>query len=357
VNQHKVLKTAALWICLNYSFSTFADLKDIKLPILPEVGKYPSTFIQNNDAWKRENWGEFKDLVRLKDTNTFGEQTFKLKSGASISSSPLVLHLKSYRALHVIDGVLRISVSTTKENSVRTQLETLKRGDVLILTPGAALVRLENISKSQCQFDYTFSSPIVLDSNAAPSYRIQRQSDQQEIRFKVNLDGPEQIARTLVNGDEVSDTFSKMEFVIGKKEEGPSFHTHATFETFRIPPDMSGSLEVSIGGDGKREIKLMPGDIANVSPGVPHSYRNLTAENEVKLVATFAPAGLEKMFIGFHKVYSQYLMDRKNTKSEDEIIELTKSYPSKLNAVRQMKFNQIEGLRSPAKGAWKTTTP
>ncbi len=346
-----------LWICLNYSFSFYANSQDLKLSGLHEIGKNFSTYIKNNDGWKRESWGELKDLIFLKKTNTFGEQAFKLKVGASILGLSFDDQSRSYRSIHLIEGILKISVSTTKENIAGTQIETLRMGDVLILSPGASLVHLENGSNSQSQFDYTFSFPIIPKLSTAADYKIKHPRDQQEIRFKVNLEGPVQIAKTLVNGDEVSQAFSRVEFVIGKKERGPSFHTHATFETFRIPHNSPGSLEVSIGGDGKREIKLMSGDIANISPEVSHSYRNLSAEHEVKLIATFAPAGLEKMFIGFHETYRQYLADRKRTKNEAEILELNRSYPTKLNAVRQIQFNHIDGLRSPAKGAWKVSSP
>jgi hypothetical protein len=99
--------------------------------------------------------------------------------------------------------------------------------------------------------------------------------------------------------------------------DGPSFHTRPIFETFRLPNDSEGSLRVSLGGAGKNEIDLFPGDIATVAPGHIHSYRSHSSNEEIKLIATFSPGGVENLFLHFVEAYRLYL-DRKMTDAEYE---------------------------------------
>lgn len=92
----------------------------------------------------------------------------------------------------------------------------------------------------------------------------------------------------LVTGEETDGTYCTMEmFIPPHTGSGPHIHHH-TDEQFYI---LEGELTYSV---GDQTLHAFPGDLVHIPRGTPHAFKNGPAP--AKLLATIAPAGVEKFF-------------------------------------------------------------
>jgi quercetin dioxygenase-like cupin family protein len=66
-------------------------------------------------------------------------------------------------------------------------------------------------------------------------------------------------------------------------------HNHREYEAFLV---LAGTIAFSLGG---RAFDAAAGTTVSIPAGLPHGWRNRTAE-PARLLATFAPGGIEEMF-------------------------------------------------------------
>ena len=98
------------------------------------------------------------------------------------------------------------------------------------------------------------------------------------------------VYRFLATGEDTNYKYALIEALVGPGG-GPPPHVHSREEEgFYI---LEGEIAFTI--DGKRVVAT-PGMFANMPVGTPHSFKNET-NKLAKMLATVAPAGLEKMFI------------------------------------------------------------
>ena len=96
--------------------------------------------------------------------------------------------------------------------------------------------------------------------------------------------------RFLATGEDTNGKYALIEALVGPGG-GPPPHVHSREEEgFYI---LEGEIAFTI--DGKRVVAT-PGMFANMPVGTPHSFKNET-NKPAKMLATVAPAGLEKMFM------------------------------------------------------------
>ena len=98
------------------------------------------------------------------------------------------------------------------------------------------------------------------------------------------------VYRFLATGEDTNSKYTFIEALVSPGG-GPPPHVHSREEEgFYI---LEGEIAFTI--DGKRVVAT-PGMFANMPIGTPHSFKNET-NKPAKLLATVAPAGLEKMFM------------------------------------------------------------
>ena len=98
------------------------------------------------------------------------------------------------------------------------------------------------------------------------------------------------VYRFLATGEDTNSKYTLIEALVSPGG-GPPPHVHSREEEgFYI---LEGEIAFTI--DGKRVVAT-PGMFANMPVGTPHSFKNET-NKLAKMLATVAPAGLEKMFI------------------------------------------------------------
>ena len=98
------------------------------------------------------------------------------------------------------------------------------------------------------------------------------------------------VYRFLATGEDTNSKYTLIEALVSPGG-GPPPHVHSREEEgFYI---LEGEIAFSI--DGKRVVAT-PGMFANMPVGTPHSFKNET-NKLAKMLATVAPAGLEKMFM------------------------------------------------------------
>jgi len=95
----------------------------------------------------------------------------------------------------------------------------------------------------------------------------------------------------IATGKETNGKYFLSETTIPARDNGPPLHSHSREdESFYL---RIGQLTFTI--DGKT-IELNEGEFLNIERGEKHTWRN-ESDIEAKLIVTFAPAGIEKMFI------------------------------------------------------------
>jgi quercetin dioxygenase-like cupin family protein len=94
------------------------------------------------------------------------------------------------------------------------------------------------------------------------------------------------LATIRVDGESVGDRYSLIEFVF-PKGASPPVHTHPQDESYIV---LEGALTIQAGDD---RFALVPGGVAAVPRGVPHTFRVETESAHVLVLST--PAGLERM--------------------------------------------------------------
>lgn len=91
--------------------------------------------------------------------------------------------------------------------------------------------------------------------------------------------------------NETNGKYFLSETVIPAGDTGPPIHFHTNEdESFFLK---SGQLKFIINDE---EIKLNAGEFLNVEKGERHTWKN-ESEEDAELIVTFAPAGIEKMFV------------------------------------------------------------
>lgn len=95
----------------------------------------------------------------------------------------------------------------------------------------------------------------------------------------------------IATGAETNGKYFLSETRVPAGDPAPPLHSHyREDESFFL---RSGQLKFLIDG---REIELNPGEFLNIEKGEKHTWRNDT-EEDAELIVTFAPAGIEKMFV------------------------------------------------------------
>ena len=101
--------------------------------------------------------------------------------------------------------------------------------------------------------------------------------------------GPGDLYTFLVTGAESDGAYFAMEAVV-PPGGGPPLHTHShENETFYV---LEGNCTFQL---EDKTIVAGPGDFVNIPIGTRHFFRNDSADN-VRLVLTFTPSGIEKFF-------------------------------------------------------------
>ncbi|MEM7484185.1 MAG: cupin domain-containing protein [Bacteroidota bacterium] len=95
----------------------------------------------------------------------------------------------------------------------------------------------------------------------------------------------------IATGSDTNGKYFMCETTIPAGDLGPPFHSHSIEdEGFYIK---KGQLTFTV---NDKEIKLNQGEFLNIEKGEKHSWRNETNQ-DAELIVTFAPAGIEHMFI------------------------------------------------------------
>ena len=95
----------------------------------------------------------------------------------------------------------------------------------------------------------------------------------------------------IATGEETNGMYFLSETTIPAGDSGPPVHTHSREdESFYLK---KGQLIFTING---KDIELNEGEFLNIERGEKHTWRNVS-NIDAALIVTFAPAGIEKMFI------------------------------------------------------------
>jgi len=94
----------------------------------------------------------------------------------------------------------------------------------------------------------------------------------------------------LLSSEETSGRLGMIESLV-PANAGPPPHTHLNEDECFIL--MEGRLEVTA---GDQEYEVGPGGVVFIPQGVSHKYRNLSDTQPVRMIAIFAPAGMDAMF-------------------------------------------------------------
>ena len=110
-----------------------------------------------------------------------------------------------------------------------------------------------------------------------------------KVKAKENYFGLKFIA----TGNETNGRYFLSETVVSAGDMGPPMHSHAhEDEGFFLK---SGQLKFIVNDE---EMALNAGEFLNIEKGERHTWKN-ESEEDAELVVTFAPAGIEKMFVEF----------------------------------------------------------
>lgn len=99
---------------------------------------------------------------------------------------------------------------------------------------------------------------------------------------------PGERLRIRVSSSQVSGRYGVMESIAGPGSAAP-MHTHLEDEIFHV---LDGAPTFAL---GDTIFDAMPGTMVVVPAGVPHAWKNRT-QNDIRLVATFVPGGVEELF-------------------------------------------------------------
>ncbi|MCZ4602392.1 cupin domain-containing protein [Streptomyces sp. Lzd4kr] len=94
----------------------------------------------------------------------------------------------------------------------------------------------------------------------------------------------------LLSSEETSGKMGMIEALV-PAEAGPPPHTHHNEDECFIL--VEGRLEVTA---GDQTYEVGPGGVVYIPQGTSHKYRNLSKTDPAKMIAIFAPAGMEEMF-------------------------------------------------------------
>ncbi len=95
----------------------------------------------------------------------------------------------------------------------------------------------------------------------------------------------------IATGNETNGKYFLSETVIPAGDSGPPIHFHSNEdESFFLK---SGRLKFIVNDE---EMELNAGDFLNIEKGERHTWKNET-EEDAALIVTFAPAGIEQMFV------------------------------------------------------------
>lgn len=95
----------------------------------------------------------------------------------------------------------------------------------------------------------------------------------------------------IATGKETNGKYFLSETIIPAGDSGPPVHTHfREDECFFVK---RGKLKFNVNG---KEIELRQGEFLNVEKGEKHTWKN-DSDQDVDLLITFAPAGIENMFV------------------------------------------------------------
>ncbi|MDY7395067.1 cupin domain-containing protein [Aureibaculum sp. 2210JD6-5] len=95
----------------------------------------------------------------------------------------------------------------------------------------------------------------------------------------------------IATGNETGGKYFLSETIIPSGDSGPPIHSHSKEdESFFV---QSGKLTFNVNG---KEFELNKGEFLNIEKGEKHTWRNDSDKDAVVLV-TFAPAGIENMFV------------------------------------------------------------
>lgn len=95
----------------------------------------------------------------------------------------------------------------------------------------------------------------------------------------------------LATGEETDGKYFLSQTIVPLGDLGPPLHSHANEdEGFYLE---KGELLFTIEG---KEILLKEGEFLNIEKGKKHTWKN-DSQSDAKLIVTFVPAGIEKMFI------------------------------------------------------------
>ncbi|MDN5217490.1 cupin domain-containing protein [Fulvivirgaceae bacterium BMA12] len=95
----------------------------------------------------------------------------------------------------------------------------------------------------------------------------------------------------IATGAETNGKYFLSKTIIPAGDPGPPAHAHSKEdESFFLT---SGKLKFVVNGE---DIELKPGEFLNIEKGEKHTWKNDSNE-EAELIITFAPAGIENMFV------------------------------------------------------------
>ena len=95
----------------------------------------------------------------------------------------------------------------------------------------------------------------------------------------------------IATGDETNGRYFLSQTIVPAGDPGPPLHTHAREdESFFLK---SGELIFYI---NEEKITLKEGEFLNIEQGEKHTWKN-ESDMDAALIITFAPAGIEKMFV------------------------------------------------------------
>ena len=95
----------------------------------------------------------------------------------------------------------------------------------------------------------------------------------------------------IATSEETNNKYFLSETIVPAGDMGPPQHTHTREdESFYLK---KGQLIFTVNAV---EVTLSEGEFLNIEKGETHSWKNISSQ-DAELIVTFAPAGIEKMFV------------------------------------------------------------
>lgn len=258
----------------------------------------PSILTRSHSGWVGYPHGKWRFLSQRTQTLDKFEE-LEIRLSASLGSILPIESSGLIKIIHMTSGsFLTVDIDLPINNVI-----TMSTHDCLII---GSTVNFKLTADSEVTLDVTLLNNTIQKLEFERLVKYVPFEFQDDYEFFGN--GAIQKFKVLIHPDMLDDQLSRCLFYVAPGENGPPFHTHPTFETFRML-DQSGPIEVAIGGEAPIQTSLTSEDYLNVYPGVIHSFRNHT-EKEAKFVATLCPAGAEKTFIRFAELYAQLKAER-----------------------------------------------